>query len=87
MTILLYCRRKKWEVLGISVTCILDETDESILAKNEEAQSSIGNISVSIKLDSNLDEYQISRIESISARCPVHKILCHSYAISHHIET
>ena len=69
------------------MTCILDETDESILAKNEEAQSSIGNISVSIKLDSNLDEYQISRIESISARCPVHKILCHSYAISHHIET
>ena len=54
MTILLYCRRKKWELLGISVTCILDETDESILAKNEEAQSSIGNISVSIKLDSNL---------------------------------
>ena len=87
MTILLYCRRKKWELLGVSVTCILDETDESILAKNEEAQSAIGNISVSIKLDSNLDEYQISRIEDISSRCPVHKILAHSYEISHNIET
>ncbi len=69
------------------MTCILDEIDESVLAKNAEAQSSIGNISVSIKLDSNLDEYQISRIESISARCPVHKILRHSFEISHNIET
>ena len=86
MTILLYCRRKKWELLGVSVTCILDEIDESVLANNERAQSSIGNISVSIKLDSNLDEYQISRIEGISARCPVHKILGHSYEISHNIE-
>tara|TARA_B100000949_G_C14224231_1_gene425948 strand:- start:663 stop:926 length:264 start_codon:yes stop_codon:yes gene_type:complete len=87
MTILLYCRRKNWELLGVSVTCILDEIDGSVLAKNEEAQSSIGNISVSIKLDSNLDEYQISRIEDISSRCPVHKILAHSYEISHNIET
>ena len=86
MTILLYCRRKKWELLGVSVTCILDEIDESVLANNEKAQSSIGNISVSIKLDSNLDEYQISRIEGISARCPVHKSLGHSYEISHNIE-
>lgn len=68
------------------MTCILDEIDESVLANNEKAQSSIGNISVSIKLDSNLDEYQISRIEGISARCPVHKILGHSYEISHNIE-
>lgn len=68
------------------MTCILDEIDESVLAKNAEAQSSIGNISVSIKLDSNLDEYQISRIEGISARCPVHKILGHSYEIRHNIE-
>ena len=87
MTILLYCRRKKWELLKVSVTCILDEIDGSVLAKNEEAQSAIGNISVSIKLESNLDEYQISRIEDISSRCPVHKILAHSYEISHNIET
>ena len=87
MTILLYCRRKKWELFKVSVTCILDEIDGSVSAKNEQAQSTIGNISVSIKLESNLDEYQISRIKDISSRCPVHKILAHSYEISHNIET
>ena len=87
MTILLYCRRKKWDLNGVSVACILDEHDSSILNKTAQEQTSIGLISVSINIKSNLDQSQLSRIESISAKCPVHKVLERSYDISHTIES
>jgi len=87
MTILLYCRRKKWVLNGVSVTCILDEKDASILNKAEQEQTSTGSISVGINIKSNLDQCQISRIESIAAKCPVHKALERSYDISHNIKS
>ena len=87
MTILLYCRRKKWDLNGVSVTCILDENDSPVLNKAAQEQTSIGSISVSINIKSDLDQSQISRIESISAKCPVHKALERSYDISHNIKS
>ncbi|MQG39102.1 MAG: OsmC family protein [SAR202 cluster bacterium] len=87
MTILLYCRRKNWDLIGISVTCILDENHARILNKTEQEQTAIGTISVTINLKSNLGPDQISKIENISAKCPVHKALERSYDISHKIES
>jgi uncharacterized OsmC-like protein len=75
LTILLYARRKGWQVEGVSVRAnherlvVTEEIDGELIRKKVER------IVQEIVLQGNLDEDQRTRLIEIAGKCPVHRTL------------
>lgn len=76
MTVLMYARRKGWQVENIEVgleTYKIHAKDCEDCESDPNARVDI--IDVALKLEGNLTPGQIQRLEEISERCPVHRTL------------
>lgn len=76
MTVMMYARRKGWQLENIEVsleTYKIHAKDCEDCESNPDAKVDI--IEVSLKLQGNLAPEQIQRLEEISERCPVHRTL------------
>jgi putative redox protein len=75
MTIQMYARRKKWEVLNVTVH-INHNKDYALDCENCENESAkIDTFNREIKLEGSLSDEQKKRLLEIADRCPVHKTL------------
>lgn len=75
MTILLYARRKEWDLRGVEVDLAHDRV---YVDDSEHAEGEGGNIdrySIDIRLIGAIDEEQRERLAYIATRCPVRKTL------------
>ena len=75
MTLLLYARRKGWDLEDVSVHLTHDRVhaDDSQDAESDGAK--VERITRDISVRGNLTEEQTQRLLEIAARCPVHKTL------------
>ena len=76
MTVIMYARRKGWQLERIEVeleTYKVHAKDCDDCESNPDAKVDI--IDVELKVEGNLTLEQIQRLEEISERCPVHRTL------------
>ncbi len=75
MTLLMYARRKGWDLTEVSVHLTHDRVhaDDSQNAENDGAR--VERITQDISLRGNLTEEQTQRLREIATRCPVRKTL------------
>jgi putative redox protein len=65
MTIEMYAERKGWDVGDVKVECRYEQAE----------RGDPTNFVVTLSLPSGLSHEQVERIESIAAKCPVHRTL------------
>lgn len=76
MTILLYVRRKEWNLRSVSVECSHERVHCRDSEECEESdQAFIDLIRRHIYIDGDLTEAQRDRISYIARRCPIHRTL------------
>ena len=75
MTILLYARRKGWEVTECSVHLTHDRVHAEDSADAENGTPRVDVIKRDISLHGHLTEEQTERLLEIAQKCPVHKTL------------
>ena len=75
MTILMYARRKGWDVAECSVHLTHDRVHANDSADSEEGSGRVERINRDISLRGQLSEEQRDRLLEIAARCPVHRTL------------
>ena len=75
MTIQMYAKRKNWLINNVEVHTSYGKTHAEDCQHCDENTAKIDTFIREIKLDSNLDEKQITRILQIANKCPVHKTL------------
>lgn len=75
MTLLMYARRKKWDVQAVEVHTSYAKDYAEDCANCEEDSSKIDTFRREIQLTGDLDEKQIARLLQIADRCPVHRTL------------
>ena len=76
MTMMMYARRKGWELERVEVeleTYKIHAKDCEDCESDPDAKVDI--INVELKVEGNLTPEQIQRLEEISERCPVHRTL------------
>lgn len=76
MTVIMYARRKGWQLERIEVrleTYKIHAKDCEDCESNPDAK--VDMIDVELKFEGNLTLEQIQRLEEISERCPVHRTL------------
>ena len=72
-TILLYCKRKNWSIKVKNITLnLLEAKDPKILRQT---------INTNLYLTGSVSDEQLSRLEYIANKCPIHKILHKSFNI------
>ena len=72
-TILLYCKRKNWPIKINNISLdLLDTKDRKVLRQT---------ININLYLTGSVSEEQLSRLEYIANKCPIHKILHKSFNI------
>lgn len=75
LTILLYARRKEWQIAGVSIRA----THERLVVEgpegNETGRRKVERIVQEISLDGDLDREQRARLMEIAEKCPVHRTL------------
>ena len=75
MTIQMYARRKKWEVLNVTVH-VNHNKDYALDCENcEDNSAKIDTFNREIRLEGSLSDEQKKRILEIADKCPVHKTL------------
>ncbi len=81
MTIVLYARRKGWEVRGVTVELEHDRIHARDCEDCETSEGFLDRIRKRITVDGPLHEEQRARLEEISRRCPVQKTLANEVRI------
>ena len=79
MTILLYVRRKGWPVNAVTVECT-HERERVMDFEDYEADANgyVDAIYRTIRIDGDLTEEQLDRMDYVATRCPVHRMLSRS---------
>ena len=75
MTLLMYARRKGWDLAEVSVHLTHDRVHASDSQDAESDGARVERITRDISVRGNLSEEQTQRLLEIAARCPVHKTL------------
>lgn len=75
ITLLMYAKRKKWEVRKITVWLAHDKIHAEDCEDCETKEGYLDRIERRIHLDGNLDEEKRERLLQIANRCPVHRTL------------
>lgn len=75
MTIQMYARRKKWEVINVSVNIDYSKDHAIDCEQCEDDSAKIDTFNREIVLTGNLDDKQKERLLEIADKCPVHKTL------------
>ena len=75
MTLLLYARRKGWDLEDVSVHLTHDRVHANDSQDAESDGARVERITRDISVRGNLTEEQTQRLLEIAARCPVHKTL------------
>jgi uncharacterized OsmC-like protein len=75
LTILLYARRKGWQVEGVSVRADHERIVVEEVAGGELTRRKVERITQSIELQGDLDAGQRARLMEIAGKCPVHRTL------------
>ena len=75
MTLLMYARRKGWDVAEVSVHLTHDRVHAKDCEECEEETGKVELIRRDISLRGQISEEQKMRLLEIAARCPVHKTL------------
>ena len=75
MTVLMYARRKGWDVAECSVHLTHDRVHAKDSEDSEEGSGRVELIKREISLRGKLSEEQKERLLEIAARCPVHRTL------------
>jgi putative redox protein len=75
LTILLYARRKEWEVAGVTVRASHERLVIEDESEGELRRRKVERITQQISLEGNLDEFQRARLMEIAGKCPVHRTL------------
>ena len=75
MTLLMYARRKGWDLEDISVHLTHDRVHASDSQDAESDGARVERITRDISVRGNLSEEQTQRLLEIAGRCPVHKTL------------
>lgn len=76
MTVLMYARRKQWDLRAVTVELMHSREYDQDCRDCEEKDARIDRITVWLTLDGDLDDAQRSRLKEIARRCPVHRTLC-----------
>jgi putative redox protein len=77
MTLLLYARRKGWELQNVEVRLRHDRIYAEDCATCDTKDGRIDRIQKEIVVAGNLDEAQVQRLGEIAVRCPVNQTLTH----------
>jgi putative redox protein len=75
MTVLMYARRKGWELTGVTVELENDRVHVRDCEACESSDAYLDRIQVRIAVDGPLHEEQRAKLEEIARRCPVNKTL------------
>lgn len=75
MTLLMYAKKKEWEIRKVTVWLSHQKIHAEDCADCETEQGYLDRIERRIHLDGNLDGEQRERLLEIANRCPVHKTL------------
>ena len=75
MTLLMYARRKAWDLVEVSVHLTHDRVHASDSADCEGEAGRVEVIQREISLRGKLSQEQTQRLLEIAQRCPVHKTL------------
>lgn len=75
MTILMYARRKGWDVADVSVHLTHDRVHAKDCEECEEETGRLELVRREISVRGNISEEQQERLLDIAKRCPVHKTL------------
>ena len=75
MTIVIYARRKGWEIKGVTVELEHDRIHARDCEDCETQEGYLDRIRKRVTIDGPLNEEQRARLEEISRRCPVQKTL------------
>jgi uncharacterized OsmC-like protein len=82
MTLLMYARRKKWNLERVTIRLSQERVhSKDYLDCETTTDGFIHRIERSIKLEGDLDEAQKTRLMEISHACPVHKTLSSTIVI------
>ncbi|MBM04512.1 MAG: hypothetical protein CL766_07005 [Chloroflexi bacterium] len=69
----MYCKRKNWPIKINNISLdLLDPKDRKVLRQT---------ININLYLTGSVSEEQLSRLEYIANKCPIHKILHKSFNI------
>jgi putative redox protein len=77
ITLEMYAKRKGWEIGEIAVNCEYEQAE-----RGQPTQ-----IRVALRLPEGLSQEQIERLETIAAKCPVHRTLTGEVRIDQSVET
>lgn len=75
MTVLMYGRRKGWDVQAVEVALTHRRDYATDCEECAEKPMQIARITARLTLTGNLDEEQRQRLKEIAGRCPVHRTL------------
>jgi putative redox protein len=75
MTLLLYARRKEWDVVDISVHLTHDRVHADDSANAEEGSPRVEIIEREISIRGTITDEQRNRLLEIAQRCPVHRTI------------
>jgi putative redox protein len=82
LTILLYARRKEWQVDDVSIRASHERETIEELVEGALVRRKVERIELEISLGGDLDEAQRTRLMDIAGKCPVHRTLTGDLEIS-----
>lgn len=75
MTLLMYARRKEWDLKGVEVDLAHDRVYVEDTEGVEGDNGKIDRYSIDIRLTGDIDEEQRERLAYIATRCPIRKTI------------
>tara|TARA_Y100000590_G_scaffold187727_1_gene213974 strand:+ start:669 stop:953 length:285 start_codon:yes stop_codon:yes gene_type:complete len=76
MTLLLYARRKIWDIYSLVIKCTHDQFYQGPSGDSEEVNKGFyDRIQMDIEITSDLNSEQLDRMNYIASRCRIHRIL------------
>ena len=83
MTVMLYSRRKQWPVQSVTVELRQNRVHAKDCAECDQSKDGyIHRIERSVKIEGELTEEQLTRLQEIAHKCPVHKTLTSQIVIT-----
>lgn len=76
MTVLMYARRKQWDLRGVTVELMHGREYDQDCRDCDEKDARIDRITVWLTFEGDLEDAQRQRLKEIAHRCPVHRTLC-----------
>ena len=75
MTVTLYARRKQWPLEEVTVRLRQNRVHAKDCQECKDVEGYVHRIERSVSFKGNLSEEQLTRLQEISHKCPVHKTL------------